>query len=369
MKKIKLIALGDTNIRVHKIADSLIKVGNDVEVLLLDRKIVNKKDSYVEENYKGVPIKRFFCRKKEDTSNYGRLRKNILYAFWFLGFILKLRKYLKTNECDCIIAQANIGTFAGLMSKKHHTKIIYDMRELYEGRGKKISTILKIFNKYLIRKSNYILYLNDKQKSMINPKYYAKLVYLPNYASIEHFSNIKKTPSSKIRIGYIGCPRDYLSLSNLILASQKYCDSIEIFIHGIGDAYEKLKLLEKEYDNLKVTGVYDGIKDSEKLYQNIDLLFCGYDINNINWKNAIAVKYYESLITLTPVMVFDDSKMGELTKENNNGILVKSNSILDFEKALEQINKSKLKEFTNNIKPIQFNFTWEKIIENLYQII
>lgn len=364
MSKVKLISLDSINVRVQRLCNSLLEKNNDVEVLLLERKEINNEFDYVEECVDNIRIKRFFCRGKSNTDNYGRIRKKIIYTLWFLNFIVKINRYLKENDCDYIIAQANIGTFAGLLAKRKNTILIYDMRELYEGRGNKISKILKAFNSFLIRKSDYVIYLNEKQKSLINKKYHYKLIYLPNYVSKNQYKKIEKTKSNYIRVSYIGCPRDEKSLENFVRAGCTF-DNFKIYIHGYGTAYDKLKKLEGEYENLKVTGKFDGINDSEKLFQDTDVLFCGYDTNNINWKNAIAVKFYESIITLTPIIVFENSVMGNLVKKYGNGFLINKNNVESFKKTFKTINVDNINRIKKNIKKIQYDFIWEEIIKNI----
>lgn len=363
MQSVKLISLDDNNVRVYKIAKSLKEKNYNVEIIMLERKKISN-EVYHDEIINGISVKRFYCRKKENTDKYPSFLKKIIYVKWFFKFIKKVKKYLANIDCDFLICQANIGTFAGLKAKKKDIEVFYDMRELYEGRGKKISFFLKKFNLYLLKRVDNVIYLNDKQKEMIPFKYHYKLIYLPNYVEKSHYKNIKKSKSNYLRIGYIGCPRDTLSLTNLIL-SVKDNKNIKVFIHGMGSSYLKLKQLEKEVNNLEVTGSYNGLEDSEKLFNGIDLLFCGYDVSNINWKNAIAVKFFEGIITLTPMLVFKDSKMGELVLKNKIGFVIKNNTIKDFKEVINNISFHDIFEKQTNLKKIQYNYTWDKVIDNL----
>ncbi|MEG1989874.1 MAG: glycosyltransferase [Clostridia bacterium] len=365
MKKIKIITIDDfeMDVRMNKIAQYF-DLKFDVEIIEFDKKNIhiNKKS----EKINNINVTRFFCREKSKYIKIFPYLKRLIYMFYLFKYILQVKKYLKNREYDYLYCSGNYGTLVGNMVKKRSSKIIYDMREFYQIVNKKTSKIVKAFDDYLCKKADYIVYVNEKQKQYIKSKNYNKLIFIPNYVKKEHYKDIEKTKCNKIRINYIGCSRDYKSLKNLIDAANNN-EEILIGIHGLGDAYGSLKKISAEYNNLSVTGKYNGIKESEKIFKNTDVLMCCYDVDILNWKYAFAVKLFESIITLTPIIVYDNSNMGEFVKKYDIGYTVIKNEVDEFKKTLNLIvdDKNAMIRKIKNLKKIQFEYTWEKVINNI----
>lgn len=361
MAVIKMILTNgfDPDVRVYKEAKYLIKKGYDVDILCWDRKNYYK-DKQIE-NIDGINIKRY-----EISSKPGSGFRQIPAYFKFLE---NCRKELKNAKYDYLHCHDLDGMIVGYFSNNKSAKLIFDMHELYDsGRLSKYSFIIKKLINFLQSKCYKIIYINNIQNKYIVQKNINKLVQLPNYPELNKFKNAEKKHSDKFRISYTGYVRDYEQLKALFNAV-KGNDNFFVSVNGDGTCYQRLKDLSVNYTNVEVTGKYNH-DDILKFYNNSDLFYCAYDNDIANHKNAIATKFYEAIATLTPLIVTRDSKMDLLCKKYNIGVSVDAKDSDEIKFVLEDLynNRDKINIMTENMKKIQFDFSWDRVVINLDKI-
>lgn len=366
----------DPDVRVYKEAKYLTDNGHNVEILALDRK--NKYIDKPYEEYGKIRVKRFFSRTDKATklleknNIISKIFKPIVYFWWLVKFFINARKYMKNLDIDYIHCHDLRMAFMATIFLRKYT-MVFDMHEYYCTKKNKVANK---FIKWGLHKAQnharWIIYVNEFQKSVMQEKNLKKLVELPNYPSGDIFKNIEKTESKKLRISYIGAARDYESLKKLVELNLN-ADEYTIRIHGYGSAYPKLLELAKKIGKEEVVcGPYDGVKEIEGIYRNTDILHCVYSNSNPNWKNAIAVKAFEAILTLTPMIVSKDSALGDLVEKNDIGFTVKNEDKKELEDLLVYIknNPNVLNEKKQNIKKIQKEYMWEtcaKKLDNIYK--
>lgn len=344
----------DPDIRVYKEAKYLVKKGFDVTILCWDRKCEYKdKQDDVLDNIK---IKRFHILSKPGTG--------MKQLFPYMKFIRKVRKYLKNKEYKYLHCHDFDGILTGMLTKKKKDKkIIFDMHEIYNNYAYTKNIFFSKIFKYVIKKSDSIIYVNDEQIKNIDKD--DKLIYLPNYPELETYKPVNKTQSDVIRINYIGSLRDYKSLKSLAEIHNNI-ENIKVGFFGMGVCYEQLK---KEYSSqaINIYGKYDGAKESGRIYRDTDILYCAYDPNVQNWKNAYPVKLYEAVITLTPIIVTENTVAGKFVEENKIGEVIKYCNEKSIVQAIEKI-KQNYTEYTKNLEKITNNYEWNNIAKNLEKI-
>ncbi len=344
----------DPDIRVYKEAKYLVEQGFKVTILCWDRKC--EYQDKTEEKLDNITIKRFPI-----LSNPGTGMKQLIPYFKYVRSVIK---YLKNSKYTYLHCHDFDGILAGLLTKKKkEKKIIFDMHEIYNNYSYAKNILFKKVFQYVLKKVNYIIYVNDEQIKNIQQT--EKLIYLPNYPELSIYNPIKKEPNSKIRINYIGTLRDYTSLNSLIKILNK-TNEFEIGIYGNGIYYERLK---EECKNLKLTlyGKYDGIKESGTIYRNTDILYCSYNPNIENWRSAYPVKLYEAIITKTPLIVTKNTKAGNFVEENNIGECIEYSSVDEILDAIRKISEN-YNEYTNCLSKIYKQYSLEKVITNLNKI-
>jgi len=363
----------DPDIRVYKEAKYLIKNGYNIEIICLDKK--NKYKSKPIDIKDNIKIKRIFCRTEKTTNlieknNIIKKVKQFIYLFWLCKFIVQAKKYLKTKNFKILHCHDLIMAFIGVIFFKDKD-IVFDMHEYYGDRNNKFKDFfIKRLTGYIQNKAKWIIYVNDFQKEQCNRKNYQKLVEIPNYPEKSNFMNIEKVKSSKIKLSYIGKVRDFVSLSKLIEASKEN-NLIQVSIYGDGSEFKRIseyaKTQKKEYI---VKGSYNGIEETEEIYRNTNILYAVYntigkDANN--WNNAMPIKSYEAIITLTPIIASKNTILGNFVEENDIGFTIN----IDQEKSIENLfriiseNPQMIQEKVENLKKIQYKYTWEDISENL----
>jgi len=346
----------DPDIRVYKEARYLVENGFLVKILCWDRKCEYKEK--IEDNLDGIEIKRFNI-----LSQPGSGMKQLGA---YIKFIISIRKYLKDKEYTYLHCHDFDGVLTGFATRKNNTqKLIFDMHEIYKNYAYAKNVFFDIIFRYILEKSDYIIYVNEEQIEGIKNKYENKLIYLPNYPENEYYNPIKKNKSQKTRINYVGVLRDYQSLKALAAIGEKHTQ-FEIGLYGTGICYEQLKNEYKD-KSIKLYGKYNGIDESGEIYRNTDILYCSYDPNVKNWKNAYPVKLFESIITETPIIVTQNTRVGEFVSEKGIGQEVKYADEDSILKAIYEINKN-YNDYVENIKKISYKYDWKEAVKELKKI-
>lgn len=356
----------ESDVRLYKEASYLISLGYSCEIISLDRKGQYQCDS---DSYRGLKIKRYNPHTKlTDRLSRFKLLKMLIYVYWYFKYILFVKRYVADTN-DYLHCMGMFETIIGVAANtKKQKKVIFDMRELYSG-----TTSNKVFNwishkilKFIIKKSSYIIYLNDTQLKYKKNEA-TNWIYLPNYPDVTHFNDIQKIEYNKLRINYAGTVRDYASLSMLITII-KDDPEIEVHIYGAGGILDDLKKASNDIENVYIHGPYDGVRDSENIYKNTDIVYSVYNPDKENWCTALPVKLFESLCTETPMIAVEDTIFGNFVKENDIGFVFNYGEE-GLRKLIKEVkNPNVLKNKKENIKKIKNRYTWNQIVMNLDEI-
>ncbi len=362
MQKVKMVLTNGfhPDVRVYKEAKYLATKGFDVEILCWDRQ--NEYKNREVEEIDGIKIKRFFPYAK-----YGTGYRQIIS---YIKFIKECKDYLRDKECNYLHCHDLDGVIAGYFCMCNNCRLIFDMHEFYEGQGRKqkIWFLIRILVNLMHNRSDFIIYLNEIQKTTMKRRNWDKLIYLPNYPEAQIYANCTKTFSDKLRISYIGTVRQFNELKKLMDACCNI-EGVEVSIHGLGNEYQRLKEIENNYNNVNITGLYH-YNQSVELYNNTDILYAIYDMNIKNWEHAYPVKFYEAIITKTPIIVSRGSMLEESLKGNDIGFVVDGSNVREIKELVNYINANKcmLDEKVKNIEKIQFDYTWQNVVKNLGNI-
>lgn len=344
------------DVRVLKEAKYLVNIGYNVEVLCWDRgELVQEGDEIIQ----GIKIKRFWIPSRAG-SGFKQLPS-------YLKFLNMCKRYIKKNNYDFLHCHDLDGAIIGCLISNHKKdKMIFDMHEFYEsGRLERVKKMVRIFINYIQNRSYKILYVNDTQIQNVKASNKSKLIYLPNYPEAYKFRNLEKVTSEKLRIVYTGHPRHFFPLKALMDASVNN-NLVEIKINGYGPDYEKLKKIEPNYNNVKVTGKYSH-DDIAKLYSETDLVYCVYNTGNVNNETALPTKFFEAIISEKPIIVNKKSYMADICTKYDIGYLVDPLKPESIATIISNIlnDRNDLEEKRNNIGKIKNKYSWEKVVTNL----
>lgn len=350
------------DVRVYKEACYLVKQGHQVTILCWDRNAdsVLPRDGAKD----GIQIIRFRFPSESGTG--------YRQAGAYLKYIKACRNYLAGHPADYVHCHDLDGAMAYKIGWNRKIPYVFDMHEFYiRGRGVKKCFFHYLVGK-LIQKSHYSFYENSGYLRIYPRKITDRLLPLRNYPDT-YLERLDKTNSDKLRIGYHGCVRGQIPEFTALFEACKGMEKVRVDIHGGGIDLPKLKELEKRYSNVYVHGPYDGVKESSGLYQNTDLLFCGYNPDNPNYQgDAEVVKFYEAIVTGTPMLITEGIGMADKVKKNGFGAAVDTRDADAIRKAIEEIleHQEILQEYSQNMQKAAPDYQWKKevtVLKKVYQ--
>ena len=363
MKKVKMILTNGfgPDVRVYKEAKYLVSKGFDVEILCWDRE--NEFAGAESDNVDGIRIKRFFPAAKYGTG-YRQLKP-------YFQFIRECKDYLSDLDYDYLHCHDLDGIIAGWFISKKGAALVFDMHEFYEVNGprrQRLRYLVRAVVKFFQNRSDYIIYVNEAQAKPVSRRNSKKLVFLPNYPEQKMYAGCQKIPSEKLRIAYIGAVRQFDELKNLFDACKDMSD-VSISVHGAGVAYAALKEVSRQYPNVAVTGRYH-YSESGRLYADTDLLYVMYPSTSEQYLVSYPVKFYEAIITKTPMIVGTNTVLGEFVMEHDIGFVVDDSNVDDIRSLIEQIRRKPdlLRNKVENLRSIQHDYSWDHVVQNLDKI-
>ena len=350
------------DVRVIKEAKYISERGHNVTILCWDR---DEKSKLPQKSYEGkVKLIRFRI-----ASVYGTGYKQ-LGAFF--KFVRSCKAYLKKKKVDIFHCHDLDGYIAYRLLYMKRIPYVWDMHENYiKGNWLKRKLIQKIVIAGIKKSTKSIYVTNDVLKMMPEP-IRDRMILLRNYPDSSYLTDEEKTESDYLRIGYHGTLRRQLpEFSALFEACKDYSD-VRIDVNGGGTDLLKLQELAKRYSNVYVHGPYDGLKDSNHLYANTDVLFCGYDSTNPNYQgDTEVVKFYEAIITGTPMIMTKNLGMSAKVERMEIGVVVDTRDSIDIRRAIDQIRQRRelLQKWRDNMKKVVDNYKWSvavKVLDAVY---
>jgi len=305
--------------RTIKRVNSLSKVSNSLFAIFWERK---HGYDYSAKEIEGIDVVRLktssrgnlLCRTAE-THRLSRLTYSTLVE----------------KKPDLLYISGIEAMFSALKYREHcGTKIILEIADLpasatierlgYFGKflSNKIDKLVFSANG-LVFTSPYFLwnyYATKKEVSTIDYFIYENL---PNR---EHFVAFRKKPHQKFVIGFVGGVRHYDSLIALFEACKDFED-VEILVAGVGPAYNAVLESAKAYRNVTLTGPYSYSESIADIYSSVDLVYSVYPSDRLNNQLALPNKLYEAIVCEIPILVSEDTKLGDYVKELGVGFTVK----------------------------------------------
>lgn len=353
----------DPDVRVYKEAKYLRKKDVDVDILCWDR---DKESQRSQEEYiDGIHIIRFNI-----PSQYGSGKKQV---FAYLKFLKSCSKYLKCNRCDYLHCHDLNDGIIGMIIHGN-TPYVFDMHEYYEKSTPNKNSLRHKLVEKVIKNSHFSLYDNDLYLSNEYSSIHNKLIPLKNYPDRDLIQYMEKPASKVFRIGYHGYVRNQVKQFETLFEAIKGMDDVRVDIHGLGNDLETLKSMQSNYDNVFVHGAFDGTKELSSLYGKTDVLYCGYDPGDPNMQGPKdLVKYFEAILTGTPMIATESLGVGERVKVNAYGLSVDTDDSQAVKEAIIRLKTDK--EFWQRCSQKELSeackYDWNeavKILDKVYSL-
>ena len=359
--KIKMILTNafSIDVRVYKEARYLVTKGNEVEILCWD-KTPNKKLPQIE-NLEGIFIRRFPIPAVAGSG--------IKQLGAYLKFYRECKKYLNNQEYDVVHCHDLDGAIIG-WHLKH--KYVFDMHEFYD-KGNCLKAKMAHFTTRKIAKNALAnIYVTPLCLETYGQGIEHKFFLLKNYSDPNHFADVEKTCSSKLRVSYIGTVRNQLTEFHSLFEAVKDIDGIIINVYGGGVDLPELEKMALQYSNVYIHGAFNGISESENIYKNTDVSYVAYALNNPNYHGDFEpVKLYEAITTGTPIVATKSLNIGRLTLKYDIGKAVDTQDIKQIREVFQDfLDKPELiRRYSENMRKIAKQFDWNeavKILDTIY---
>ena len=318
MKILMLLDNGyDPDVRVYKEAQYLVSKGIDVTILCWDR---DKGSTRLQDEcIDGVHILRIRI-----PSQYGSGKKQLSA---YIKFAFTCRSYMQKHQYDFIHCHDLGCAVIGCIARNRRIPYIFDMHEYYEKSAPLRKNNIHALIIYLINHSYASLYENDIYLDPAYSSVHSKLYPLKNYPDSRLIKRNPKKETNVFRIGYHGSVRNQIDQFSALFEAVKGLSDVRVDINGSGIDLPQLYQLEKKYDNVHINGPFNGTTALTNLYQNTHVLFCGYDRNDPNMQGtAEIVKYFEAILTGTPMIAAESLAVGIRVKKYGFGLAVDTDS-------------------------------------------
>lgn len=263
----------------------------------------------------------FECSKKYRYTNpINRKWPSIIKAIKYMMFVPYAKKILKRNKYDFIIVWNDLAIFmfANYLSRNFKKKYCLNVRDNM------------FYEKRIFKKMYDKCFINSAFNTISSNGYLDILPKNTEYIQI-HSLNIAILKGMKIhtrmryidepiRIGFIGYVR-YFERNKKMLSIFANDTRFEMHYYGtnarILEEYAKRELITNciFHDSFPV-------KDTSKYLENIDIINNLYGNETINVQKAISIKFYHALFSKIPILVNENTYIGELASSLGIGFYV-----------------------------------------------
>ena len=236
--------------------------------------------------------------------------------------------------------------------------------------GKKNKVVADIFDSIFLRTSNAavqalqnvvyalpkrIIVTDDNRKTLVPPKFQAKLTVVENYPY--RFDNPKPKVSTADELlilysGSLGLTRGTGLLADLVGLSS----SVKIWL--VGWIYDEPTRLLAQHPQVKNWGVVTQ-QESMQIAAQCDYILSLYEPINENNRNASPNKIYDAIQAQTPVIINQEVKVSAFVAENRLGYVVPSFYENNPTQLLEALIQQK-NQFVFD-QTLQNRYTWEAV--------
>ena len=343
--------------RVHKEAVHLVSLGHQVSVLCWDRHQEYLEAQQVELD--GVNLVRFPIK-----STLGSGLKQ-LPAYW--NYSQACGAWMKAHPVDAIHAHDLDGMLVAVRQRPRQVPITFDMHEYFEY-TRKVTDLTRPLVRWLVNrmtaKANAIVYVHDIQLEHLSKAAQAKAIFIPNYPEEASYLPSTKVPSKRLRVGYIGKIRQFEQLKNLIEATADL--PIDLHFHGDGIHYQHVLDVAKAYPHVTMTGRFSSAEVGD-LYRHIDLLYVAYDTKVVQYRRVEPVKFYEAVLTQTPILVEGTMDVARWAIDAGFGFAIDGTSVTSIHQVISDLvnHPQKLQHAQAVLAPLSQRYRWSDVVSRL----
>jgi succinoglycan biosynthesis protein ExoL len=245
--------------------------------------------------------------------------------------------------------------FICLLNKK---KYVYEIRDLVYGYFSSylIVFLFKFFDKVLIQFSLLTIVLSEgfvdflyKSKSKSN------IIVQPNKLHYFFKDKSREYPhfdsKAKITFGFIGIFRFPNTILRFARIVGENFPNYEFLFFGDGDPSQKKMIVDiaNKYKNISYKGCFKNPNELKDIYKKIDVSLSCYDNNFINVRYAEPNKLYESIYFFVPIIVSENTFLGQKVSKSEVGFVINSSSDKEIIYFINELTFDKINQIKRNM--------------------
>lgn len=295
-----------------------------------------------------------------DTQNIGKI-VDLGYIESGRGYIKKLFLHIKSlnrifreNSSKDSLFILFMFDLAFINLLFYRRKIVYHISDLTYTKTKnsKFVSILRHIDRYIVKESYLTMVTSLGFCKYLYPEgdIYNKFIEVPNLLQ-EDNPYVRKaanpiTSIESLRFGFVGLSRYESPIRIAKIIGKNYpMHSYAFYGNGIPKLMNEIENLTKKYANITLHGRFNSSTDLEKIYSNLDILICCYDITSTNVCIAEPNKLYEAMFFNKPIVVSEGTYLSEKVQNLGIGYAINAfddQSIINFIDSLtiEKINST-----------------------------
>ena len=294
-----------------------------------------------------------------DAKIIGELNSNISHIKRIPIIIKGIRTVLKeiiNEEVIIYVFGLDITMWLSLLNKKH--PYIFEESDLYHTYvgNPLVRNFLERVDKHVIKKSLLTVFTSEGfARYHFGDKIPQNVYFITNRLaeSVLNYKPISKKPLdiNHLSIGFVGAIR-FKAVMHFADYFVKHYPQHEFHFFGMVTDEAKNQFDEIiKYPNCFFHGKFTTPIDLPEIYSKIDMVLSTYDAEFINVRCAEPNKFYESLYFETPIVVSENTFLGEKVRRYNSGYVidamdddsierfVKGITVEDYESKIENIRK------------------------------
>lgn len=347
MNKVLYISSGRPSPVIVNLCNEL-NYNDNLTLLYLDRPHVDLKLDSSSSFFKSIKI----------NVNYSSgFLKRVLIFPTLVFKILSISKKLSINKVICESYDNLIIAIIYKKLLKRDLQICFYCRDLikYQYEKNLISYTFRLIEKHLLCQVDFLMSTSVKFYTSYYNKYFNNFSLYENIPIVD--INSHKSNSDIFRISFIGIIRYVDVIKNLIQVIEELSKKgllVELNFYGGGNDKD-FTYLKRQIKNKKLFhfhGPFSYSTDINDIYKNTDLSIALYNPDDFNCQVAIPNKYYESILSNTPIATSKGTYLSEIVKSKKIGISIDPNNN-------EEITHFLVNAITNN------DFMYSNYIENL----
>lgn len=251
----------------------------------------------------------------------------------FFRYYLFCKKKLRSIDHDVVYTEGLDNLMIAVSSVSQRTKICYevaDLRESFTNQHKHKFTPEAIFDysvnrleKRYARRVSLLVVTSIKFYDVHYSKFIPKdrVLEIPNMPNLLAFNEYVPKQGGEFTIGFVGAIR-YLEQMKMLVDGADEAGVKVIFSGASIDRDNVMAEYCKDKPWVSFTGRFDFMKDIAGIYHNLDCVYSVYDASNFNVRIALPNKLYEAVVAEIPIVVANNTYLGELVTEWKTGVAI-----------------------------------------------